>query len=256
MQALMRIAFVIGLLLLSTTALTTTPTSLHFVTKEFPPYAWRGAEGQAAGPMVELLQRACARAHWQCHVEVMPWKRAYGLAASGQVDGVFPIVVSAERRATFRLSPEVVEGRYVLLSREGLGSPASLAGRTIAAYGPSDASLSLRRLTESAPQAQTAVESDHGTVLRKLLAGRYGHDGLALVNEAVARTLVPRAAAGQLQAVGVVKELAYSYALVPGRASPTQAAAFAEAIRELCRSGQTAEIFRPAGLRASGCARG
>jgi polar amino acid transport system substrate-binding protein len=232
------------------------PPTLHFATKPFAPYAYADANGRAAGPLVELLQAACADTGWHCTVAVLPWRRALGMAERGELDGVFPVVDSAARRSAFHLSPAVLQARYVLVShqRGTAGPPPGLAGRTVAAYGPSDAATTLRQLAEGQPGVRVAIEPDHQTVLRKLLAGRYGDDGLALVNEAVAKHLRDTGDMHALQAVGVVKPLRYAYALVPQRVGSAQAQAFAAAVAALCRSGQASALLRRHALPAAdGC---
>jgi len=232
------------------------PVTLQFVTKQFPPYAYSGPEGRPAGPMVDLLFAACARAQLLCTVSVLPWRRALRLTETGDVDGIFPIVDSPQRRADFDLSADVVRGRYVLLGVScerdcsGLQPPAA---RTIAAFGPSEAVQSLRSVVAESPGAQAQIESDHQIVVRKLLAGRYGANGLALVNEAVARWQVSGTDPRRLQTVAVVRDLDYTYALVrkPGREDLMPR--FSDAINQLCRSGETAQIFKPYGLLASNC---
>lgn len=230
---------------------------LHFVTKPFAPYAYAGPDGRPAGPLVELLHAACAEAGLHCQVEVLPWRRALGMASRGEVDGLFPVVDSPARRAAFYLSPEVVRARYVLVARRGAApggdERAALSGRTVAAYGPSDAMTTLRQLGAGQPDVRVEIEPDQLTVLRKLSAGRYGHDGLALVNETAAQALSAAGGLAGLRPVSVVKHLVYAYAFVPTRVSAGQTQAFDDAIRTLCHRGRIAEIFKPYGLPAAGC---
>ena len=232
---------------------------LHFVTKPFAPYAYTGLDGRPAGPLVELLHAACAEAGWRCTVEVLPWRRALGMASRGEVDGVFPVVDSPARRAAFYLSPEVVRARYVLFARQGAApggvKQPALSGRTVGAYGPSDAMTTLQQLSAEQPDVRVEIEPDHHTVLRKLSAGRYGNDGLALVNETAAQALSATAGLAPLRPVGVVKNLAYAYAFVPTRISGAQTQAFGHAISTLCHRGRIAEIFRPYGLPVADCQR-
>lgn len=239
------------------------PTTMHFVTKPFAPYSHAGPDGRAAGPMVDLLSAACAALDWHCTVELLPWRRAFRMATQGEVDGVFPVVDSPARRQLFRLSPEVVKARYVLLARRGIRGPAraepwheAAAGCTIAAYGPSEATASLQDLIAAIPGARSEIELDHQTVLRKLAAGRYGEQGLALVDEAVAhKQRQSLGESGDLRPVGVVKKLVYAFAFAPQRVDMSQTRAFAAAIDGLCRDGRMAAIFKPYGLSAAQCRR-
>jgi Bacterial extracellular solute-binding proteins, family 3 len=151
---------------------------MRFVTEPFPPYTY-ATDGRAAGPMVDVLQTACARLAWRCDIEVLPWRRALGMAQRAEVEGIFTVVDSPERRQYFHVSPAVIEGRYVLYARAGnglqySGDPQVLAGRTLGAYGPSATALTLESLVEGVARVRTEIEPDNRTVMRKLAAGRYG----------------------------------------------------------------------------------
>lgn len=231
--------------------------TMHFVTEPFPPYTY-AADGHAAGPMVDVLQAACARLAWRCEVEVLPWRRALNMAQRGEVEGIFTVVDSPERRQYFHVSPPVIEGRYVLFARQGSGfqyggDPQVLAGRVIGAYGPSATALTLEQLIDGVPRTRSEIEPDNRTVVRKLAAGRYGEDGLALANEAVAQHLMREDGIRNLQPAGLVKAFGYSFGLTRQSIDLAQAQALAKTLYELCRSGRTAELLKPYGLPGSAC---
>lgn len=230
----------------------------RFVSEPLPPYSFE-AEGRAAGPMVDVLQAACARLAWRCSVEILPWRRALRMAQAGEVEGMFSIVTPPNTpRPRFHVSPPVVEGRYVLWARDGEalryeGDARGLAGRAIGVYGPSGALDALKALIDGVAGAHAEVETDNRAVLRKLAAGRYGESGLALVNEGAARHLIREDGIAGLQTVGVVKTFGYAFGLNNQRVDAATAAVFAKALQELCRSGRTVELLRPYGLAASAC---
>lgn len=229
----------------------------RFVTEPFPPYTF-AIEGRAAGPMVDVLQSACMRLLWRCDIEVLPWRRALGMAQRGEVEGIFTVVDSPERRQYFYVSAPVIEGRYVLFARTGsswqyAGDPQALAGHVIGAYGPSATALTLEQLMEGVPRVRSEIEPDNRTVIRKLAAGRYGEDGLALVNEAVATLLIRDDGIRNVQPAGLVKTFGYSFGLTRQNVDLAQAQAFARVLQDLCRSGRTAELLKGYGLPASAC---
>lgn len=230
---------------------------MRFVTEPFPPYTY-ATDGRAAGPMVDVLQAACARLAWRCEIEVLPWRRALGMAQRAEVEGIFTVVDSPERRQYFHVSPPVIEGRYVLFARAGsglvyTGDAQVLAGRTIGAYGPSATALTLEALIEGVPRVRSEIEPDNRTVLRKLAAGRYGEDGAALVNEAVAQGLIREDNLTSLQPAGLVKVFGYSFGLNRQNVDLGAALALGRTLYELCRSGRTAELLKPYGLPPSPC---
>jgi len=230
--------------------------SKQFVTEPFAPYTYE-QDGQAAGPMVDVLQAACVRLRWQCKLRVLPWRRAFALAERGQVHGIFTLLETPARRALFRFSSPVVEARYALFARSGqdfvYAGPASLVGHEIGVYGPSGSSASLAELVRGL-DVQTHLEPDNPSVLRKLIAGRYGEQGLAFMNESVALWLLKehKELAG-LQMAGTAKRFGYSFGLVRSRVSAAEAAAFDAALLANCRSGATAALLRPYALPAAPC---
>jgi len=233
------------------------PREMRFVTEPFPPYTF-ALDGRAAGPMVDVLQAACGRLAWRCEIEVLPWRRALGMAQRGEVEGIFTVVDSPERRQYFHVSPPIIEGRYTLFARAGnglqyTGDVQVLAGRVIGAYGPSATALTLEQLVEGVPRVRTEIEPDNRTVLRKLAAGRYGEDGLALANEAVAQQLMRDDGLNSLQTAGLVKVFGYAFGLVRQNVDLAQAQAFAKVLYELCRSGRTAELLKGYTLPPSAC---
>ena len=228
----------------------------RFVTEHFPPYTY-AENGRAAGPMVDLLEAACAELGWRCRVEVLPWRRALAEAQRGAADGIFTVVDTPERRVYFHVSVPVIDARYTLFGRAGddfhyQGDRLQLQGRTIAAYGPSATVLALDELVEGLA-LKTEIESDNVTVLRKLAAGRYGPRGLALVNENVALQLIRDQGIGGLQAAGSIKSFAYAFGLSRERVGAADAAAFNKTLVQLCRSGRSAALIRPYALPASAC---
>lgn len=231
------------------------PAKLRFVTEPFPPYTY-AEDGRAAGPMAEVLRAVCEKLQWSCSIEVMPWRRALATAQRAQVEGIFAIVDTPERRAYFHVSQPVIDARYTLFARAGedfqLHDRRALEGRTIAAYGPSATVLAMDELVEGL-DVKTEVEADNRTVLRKLSAGRYGERGLALVNESVALSLMRDEQIQGLQSAGSVKEFAYVFGLSRQRISSQQALAFRQALYELCRSGRNAALIKPHALPASAC---
>lgn len=234
--------------------------SLRFVTEPFAPYNYE-VEGRPAGPMVDLLNAACAELQWRCQVEVLPWRRALGMAQRHQVDGIFSIVNTPERRAHFHLTVPVIDARYTLFTRAGddfqlKGDPKALRGRTIGAYGPSNTLLALEKLIEGIDGVKTEIESDNLTVLRKLSAGRYGPQGLALLNESVALALMRDEKIPGLQSAGTVRSFAYSFGLSRQRVRLQDFQAFNAALMRLCRSGRSADLIKGYAIPASACIRG
>lgn len=253
-------SLVIGVLLTGlSAALQAAPEPLRFVTEPFPPYTY-ASQGKAAGPMVDVLEAACAQLKRVCQIEVLPWRRALAMAERGEVDGIFTVSNTAERRQYFHVSVPVIDARYTLFAQAGedfrLGADRQqLKGRTIGVYGPSGTAIALDELIAGVPDVSKHLEPDNTTVLRKLAAGRYGSGGLALINEAVALDLMRSENLAGLQAAGTVKQFSYSFGLSRSRISAELALRFDAALTTLCRKGRTAALLKPYALPASACSR-
>ncbi|HLO94638.1 MAG TPA: transporter substrate-binding domain-containing protein [Burkholderiaceae bacterium] len=226
-----------------------------FLTEPFPPYTYERG-GKPAGPMVDVLDKVCEQLGWRCEVRVMPWRRSLALAEQGEAHGLFAMYDAPERRPYFALSPAILQARYTLFGRQGetlkYKGPASLGGRTVAAYGPSGASIVLEELSRGL-KVQLATEADNLTVLRMLHAGRYGPQGLVLMNEAVALWLSAQNEMPPLQAVGTVRQFGYHFGLSRQRLSAAEQRRFGQAVQQLCRSGRMAELLQPYALPAAPC---
>jgi len=230
---------------------------LHFVTEPFPPYTY-AVKDKAAGPMVEVLRAVCEQLKRSCKIEVLPWRRALSLAQRGAVDGIFTILDTPERRAVFHISLPVIDARYSLFAQAGAdfrfdGDRQALKGRTIGVYGPSGSSYALDQLVEGVADVSKVLEYDNISVLRKLAAGRYGPQGLVLINEAVGLDLIRSEKLSGLQAAGTVKQFSYAFGLSRARLTTADARQFDAALAALCSSGRTAALLKPYAVPAAAC---
>lgn len=227
----------------------------RFVTEVFPPFSYQ-ENGEAAGPMIDVLKAACQRLKRTCDISVLPWRRALGMAERGEVEGIFTVVDTPERRQAFYLSPPILEARYSFFSRAEsrfqYRKPDDLRGRMVGVYGPSGTLSALRELGVG-QGLDEQVELDNLTALRKLAAGRYGPEGLVLINERVAQTLIATENLQGLRAAGEAKRFHYHFGLARLRLDEADNRAFAQAIRQLCQSGDLQRRLDPYRLRAAPC---
>ncbi|WP_174873778.1 substrate-binding periplasmic protein [Vogesella oryzae] len=243
-----------GWLVLLAAPVLATPSGYRFVTEEFPPYTY--ATSQAAGPMVDVLNALCDRLALSCRIDVLPWRRALQLAEEGRADGIFTVVDMPARRQYFYISPPVIRARYVFAERADTLSPwhslADIAGRTIGVYGPSASEQALAELG-AGMRYLLSEETDNLVALRKLAGGRYGTDGLVLVNEGVAQWLIRYQGIEGLRLLPAVRDLQYSFGLSRLRFNAADAARFAAALQQMCRRGEMARLVRRYDLQPAGC---
>lgn len=227
----------------------------HFVTEPFPPYTYE-LMGRGAGPMVDVLSTVCARLKQECKVEVMPWRRALAMAVNGEVEGVFTVADTPERRAALYVSAPVVEAQYAFFALAGnpfeFSHPGDLSGRTVGVYGPSATSSTLQNLLGGKAPGMV-IETDNRTVLRKLRAGRYGDSGLALVNERVAEDLIERESIIGLRKAGTTAPFSYHFGFSRKRFDAPDLMRFDQTLDDLCRSGQLQDLLDVYRMRAPAC---
>ncbi len=232
------------------------PPKLHFGTEPFPPYVVE-RQGRPTGPLVDVLRAACERLGWHCEVSLLPWRRAQADAEAGRLDGLFPLLQTPERERLFQFTSPVLNARYALFSLSGQSyryeGPASLEGHVLGVYGPSGTAIALSELLKDGPAVTVHTEPDNTTVLRKLLHGRYGEQGLAFINESVALHLLKQEQLKGLQMAGAVREITYGFGLVRARVSEEDFQRFDEALQANCRNGRNASLIRPYALPASAC---
>lgn len=250
-----RVSAVLALGCVFSVAAPAAPAAWLFVTEPFPPYTY-AENGQPAGPLADVLREVCAQLKRECRLELMPWRRALSMAERGEAQGIFAFADAPERRERFHISAPVLDARYTFFTRAGddfvYRDRQSLAGHTVGVYGPSGASILLTELTQGLG-IETVLEADNPTVLRKMLAGRYGSKGLVLMNESVALNLMRGDGFGGLQSAGTAKSFSYSFGLTRQLVTAAQFRAFDTVLMNLCRSGRTAALVKPYALPASAC---
>jgi polar amino acid transport system substrate-binding protein len=75
-----------------------------FVTLEFPPIAFTGADGVPRGIAVDLVNKVMENLGHQALIEVVPWARGYEMARTGLADAIFTAARTPEREELFYLS--------------------------------------------------------------------------------------------------------------------------------------------------------
>lgn len=231
-----------------------------FVTEPFPPFS-SAADAAAdsrelrtgAGPFALVIRQACLRLQWSCRIDVYPWRRALSAAEKGEVDGIYSVVDNPERQHAFYLSPFVVRSHYGLFIREEASltyrQPADLAGRVVAAYGPSGTSALVTSLLPQMPGATFQMEPDNIRLLKKLAAGRYGPQGVVVLNADVAHYLLRHEAIQGVKEVGMLAPIAYAIGLSRNGVMPAEAALFTDTLLAMLRSGELARLVQSTGVQ-------
>lgn len=226
---------------------------MRFVVEDFPPFNII-ENGIPSGPMLEVVQEACARLRIECEFTVYPWRRAYRMAAEGLVDGIFVLQKLPEREQDFFFTVPVVQTAISLFALKGspvrYSTPCSVRNYTIGVYGPSATSAAAEQLALSSENVTLVVEVDNLTVLRKLRHRRYGDHALGAINRDVGRYLLAQHGMPEIEWIGDIRSLQYAIGLSRKKVSAEQADLFNQALRELIRQNRVKAILEKYGLHA------
>jgi len=225
---------------------------LRFVTEDFPPFSYAtaatGTEDRAAGPFVEIVAAVCARLRIDCPVQLLPWRRALALAEDGEAQGIFTVIRSPDRERAFHLTRMLVTSRYGVYARSAsrfvFHRPEDLAGRSVAVYGPSGTSFVLGQHLAEVGDVTLILEADNRRLLRMLEAGRFGEQGVAVVNQDVAWHLIDELQLDNLREVGVLATVSYGIGLSRKRVGQAEFQRFADALAAAMADGSVAAILR------------
>lgn len=215
---------------------------LNFVTEPFAPYSYpvSSTDTTAAGPMADIVQAVCARIKVTCRSEVYPWRRAYSMVSGGEVDGMFSLMPTDDRKAVLYFSDEIVGGAYTFFAQDSdrlrYHKPGDLNGRTVAVYGPSGTSIALESIL-SQTSVESVMEVSNDILLKKLISGRYGAHPVFLMNRDVALALMKEDGVHDMKPVGDLLPIGYSVAFSRKRVRPMQFIQFNQALRAMIKEG-------------------
>ncbi len=246
------IAIVVGLALMGNCQ----ADELRFVTEDFPPFSYAtaatGTEDRAAGPFVEIVAAVCARLRIDCPVQLLPWRRALALAEDGEAQGIFTVIRSPDRERAFHLTRMLVTSRYGVYARSAsrfvFHRPEDLAGRSVAVYGPSGTSFVLGQHLAEVGDVTLILEADNRRLLRMLEAGRFGEQGVAVVNQDVAWHLIDQEGHSDIHEAGELQPVSYAIGLSRAAVGEAEFERFNDALEALIADGSVAAILRRHGL--------
>ncbi|MHB0818589.1 substrate-binding periplasmic protein [Stutzerimonas stutzeri] len=233
-----------------------------FVTEDFPPFTHPAEDvGSlevgvlAGGPLVEIVQSACARLDRECPIMLHPWQRALRMAEQGEADGIFTVIRSPDRERAFHISRMLVMSRYSVFARDDsnfiFSDPDDLMGRTVGVYGPSGTSWVLSEHLKSIADVRIHLTLNNRRLLNMLQSGRFGKEGLAVVNQDVAWHLIEDEQLDGLREAGELAVVHYGIGLSRKRISEEQFQAFEQALDAAIADGTVPRILRRYQLEAA-----
>lgn len=227
---------------------------LQFVTEDFPPFSYPSDTFQdessvtAAGPMADMVNAACAQLNTPCSIELLPWRRALSRAQQGEVQGIFTVIDSEQRRQDFYISRMLIKSAYSLYSHTNsrfiYNKIGDLAGRRVAVYGPSGTSYVLSQALASIPDSKIELLPNNRGLLRMLDSGRFGDEGLIVINQDVAEQLISQEQLTNVRHIGTLAEVAYGIGFSKASVSESRFAEFDNALAALIADGTLSKILQ------------
>jgi polar amino acid transport system substrate-binding protein len=226
---------------------------LHFVTEPFVPFSYE-ENGKIVGAMSDAVRAVCERMKAACIIEIFPWRRSMAMAENGNADGIFSLLRTPERERLFFFPDPIAKSAYSFFALESNAfiyrQPNDLDHHTVGVYGPSGTSTTLGEATKASTSSRTEIEINNTVLLKKLAAGRYGRDGIILINRDVGLSLIKQEGIKGLKEVGNLKEFSYTIGLSKTRVTEGQFTAFNAALRALVKEGKIKTILDGYGVSA------
>lgn len=229
----------------------------NFVTEDFPPFTYLAdatsdmppsAGANAGGPLVEVVETICARLQQACTITLYPWRRALQMAEQGQADGIFTLVRSPRREEIFHISRMLVTTRYSVFARTDssfiFNRPDDLSGRLVGVYGPSGTSFVLSERLKPVADVRLHLTADNRRLLRMLQSGRFGKEGLAVLNQDVAWHIINDEKLVGIREAGDMGPITYGIGLSRKAVSAERFQAFEHALDQAIADGTVPAILR------------
>ena len=164
------------LLLLSISIPATAQRHMTFITQNFPPFSYF-ENSTVKGPGADLINVICKKMNTECKLIVRPWRRANVLMEKGQVQSFFFIGKNEEREKSIIFSPPIISTEYGFFECTtaplNYSSIESLRGKYIGAFGPSNTSYQLKKISSQLnDEMHLDLSPDTETLLRRLEKNR------------------------------------------------------------------------------------
>ena len=228
---------------------------LVFGTQEFPPFSVKTADGNAAGPGVDIIKAVCAEANIPCSFKIGVWKGIQQVAQSegGEINGLFFLGKNAAREEWMYFSPTVLDTAYGFFAKstDSLAylPGTDLEGGVVGVYGPSNTSKSLQTIKDDGGNFTTEVFKDSATVFRVLSQGTQLR--FAYSNRDVGAATLKELGITDVKYIGDQKPVSYYISFSKKKVSEETYNKFVSAFNKLKESGKIKEILDEYGIAIS-----
>ena len=147
--------------------------ALLMLTEEYPPMNYLGPDGRITGRATRLVRLAGERAGITLSFRLLPWKRAYHMALTGEGNCVYSTWRTPEREQFFKwVGPLAVDAWSFFARSDGAPEIQGLADTFAHSVGAVEGWALTEYLDQQGHPNLDKVAKDDKTNLRKLLLGR------------------------------------------------------------------------------------
>lgn len=123
---------------------------LNFTTFDFPPFSYQDAQGNVAGPLVEIISLICAEMNEECSFQLAPHRRAKRILSSRDAEAIFPLGWNEARQNQYYFSIPFISTEYGFYiphkQQNKINTMEDLQDYKVGVFGPSNTSSSLFNL--------------------------------------------------------------------------------------------------------------
>ncbi len=161
-------------LALTATSVAAEPLKIGISAEPYPPFTYKGSDGNWTGFEVELGQALCEEMQAQCEITPTGWSGIFPALNSGKIDMIMNSLSITEKRKKvidFTAPYYYTPGAYVTAKSLDLEIPEGLDGRVLGVQGATtNATYARRELTDSGVELKIYDQQEQAN--RDLLAGR------------------------------------------------------------------------------------
>jgi polar amino acid transport system substrate-binding protein len=225
-------------------------------TQDFAPFHYQIStfKNKIYGPVLEAIKAVCIEAEMNCLTKLYDWGEAQKLVKENTAHGMFVIGWNADRAQWLHRSVPIIETEYGLFVRDDnpldFKQIDSLDQYTIGVYGPSNTSLSVRKIENTLRSRGLNVnvkEMKDDKPLFTELAHSSGHYAV-YSNRDVGKTIISGLGLGNIRYAGVHKKLLYYVGFSKELVDETLVDRFNKAFIKLQDQGVIQEIYANSGL--------
>ena len=146
-----------------------------FVTQNFKPYSYK-ENGEAAGPVVTIIQKICNDLELSYRIEIHPWARCQDMVLKGDANALFVLARSEQRDKQLYFSSPIFDIEYGFFVHSSntlqYKNVAQLSNYIVGVFGPSNSSNILEDMRKDNKNFTIDIRPESSSGFKKLSSKR------------------------------------------------------------------------------------